>query len=133
MKPSITYKLPEFISALFILIFTYAATSKIFDYKGFYIFLQATPHLAVAAKFLVWALPASELFISLLLLIPSFRNIGLFAACIMMITFTIYIAYMLLTHSHLPCSCGGIISTLSWQEHLWLNIFLSLIAAVNTG
>jgi hypothetical protein len=55
--------------------------------------------------------------------------LGLLASFGLMTVFTIYIAYMLLTSSHLPCSCGGVISKLSWKEHLWLNVLLSVLAA----
>jgi hypothetical protein len=49
---------------------------------------------------------------------------------VMMIIFTIYILAIIRFSKHLPCSCGGIISELSWKEHLFLNVFLILLAAI---
>ena len=129
MKPSALAKTTEIISALFILLFVYTATSKLMTHRLFTITLAESPLLNFASGFIGWAIPLIEILISMMLFVPSFRRGGLVASLILMIVFTIYIVYMLMTASHLPCSCGGIINKLSWKQHLWLNVFLAALAA----
>jgi hypothetical protein len=129
MKSSALSKTTEIISAVFILLFVYTATSKLLAHNAFLITLKETGVISFASGFLSWTIPAIEIIISFLLLIPNYRTIGLMSSFGLMLLFTIYIAYMLITSSHLPCSCGGIIGKLSWKAHLWLNIFLTMLAA----
>lgn len=129
MKPVALSKTIEIIAALFILLFVYTATSKFLSHRIFVITLSESPLLSFASGFIAWAIPALEILISVVLFMPSHRRAGLIASLILMIVFTIYIAYMLMTSSNLPCSCGGIVSKLSWRQHLWLNVFLAALAA----
>ena len=129
MKPSTLARTTEIISAFFILLFVYTATSKLLSHQTFVINLKKSPLIAFASGFLSWAIPSIEIIIAVLLFFPRFRRLGLLASFGLMTVFTIYIAYMLLTSSHLPCSCGGVISKLSWKEHLWLNVLFSVLAA----
>lgn len=129
MKPSALSRITEIIAAVFILLFVYTATSKLFSHQTFIITLNKSPLISFASGFLSWAIPVIEILIAVLLFVPRFRGIGLIASFSLMTIFTIYIAYMLVTSSHLPCSCGGVISKLSWPQHLWLNAFLTILAA----
>jgi hypothetical protein len=45
-----------------------------------------------------------------------------------MIAFTLYIGAIMTFNKELPCSCGGIISLLSWKEHLVFNSVFILLA-----
>ena len=129
MKSSTLAKTTEIIAALFILLFVYTATNKLLLHNTFLISLEKSPLIGFASDILSWLIPSVEILISLMLLIPRFRKVGLLASFILMTSFTIYIAYMLITSPYLPCSCGGVINKLSWEGHLWLNIFLMLLAA----
>ena len=129
MKPSALAKTTEIISAVFILLFVYTATSKLLSHHAFVINLEKSPLIGLASGLLSWAVPIIEIVISVLLFVPRFRKTGLVSSFGLMTVFTVYIAYMLTTSSHLPCSCGGVISKLTWQQHLWLNVFLTLLAA----
>lgn len=129
MKPSAQTKTTEIISALFLLLFVYTATSKFITHNAFLVTLKESGILNFASNFLSWAVPAVEIVVSFMLFIPYSRTVGLICSFALMLLFTIYIAYMLMTSPHLPCSCGGIIGMLSWKAHLWLNIFLTMLAA----
>jgi len=129
MKPTVFSRLVEIIAALFILLFVYAAASKLMAHDSFVITLKTSSATRFASDLLSWVIPASEIVISLLLLMPAFRQMGLMAAFGLMSLFTIYIAWMLIASSHLPCSCGGVISRLSWRQHLLFNIVFTLLAA----
>jgi len=80
---------------------------------------------------LVWALPFTELAIVALLIFDRTRLAGLYAAFIVMIAFTFYTAVVLMhVFKYIPCSCGGIIKNLSWQQHLVFNLFFVLISLI---
>lgn len=128
MKPLALTKTIEAISAVFILLFIYTGITKLQAHKIFLITLTSSPLLSFASDFLSWAIPVVELIIVAALFIPRYRVTGLKASAVLMALFTTYIGYMLLTASKLPCSCGGIIKKLSWEQHLWLNVFLTLLA-----
>jgi len=129
MKFTAVTRTIEIISALFILVFVYTATAKLLSHHSFLVTLKTAPLINFAAPFLSWTIPAIELLISILLFIPQFQKMGLYASLTLMTLFTTYVAAMLLASSHLPCSCGGMITHLSWKQHLWLNVFLTALAA----
>lgn len=129
MKSSAISKTIEIISAIFILLFVYTAASKLMTHQAFLGSLKSSPLLNFAGPFLSWTVPAVEILVAAMLFTPNYRETGLFAAFYLMVLFTIYIGYMLIAVSHLPCSCGGIISKLSWKQHLYLNAFFVVLAA----
>lgn len=94
--------------------------------------LAPLPLMKLAAPYLGLAVPSAELFIAVGLAIgffsPKIRLIAMEAALLLLIAFEIYISLMLLSGSHLPCTCGGIISTMGWKQHLVFNAFFITIA-----
>eukprot|EP01132_Coremiostelium_polycephalum_P019403 gene19403-23070_t len=80
---------------------------------------------------IAWTIPLTEIGISILLLIPFTKRRGLYFSMLLMIVFTIYLIYMVLSASQLPCHCGGGISSMSWKEHIIFNI--GFIALAVTG
>lgn len=115
--------IPDIICGLLIVLFVYAASSKLFDYNQFKIQLGHSPLIASYAGIIAWLVPVMELMITGILSVKNTRLYGLYASGMLLLIFTLYIAGMLLTEEHLPCSCGGIIQQLSWQQHLVFNIF----------
>jgi uncharacterized membrane protein YphA (DoxX/SURF4 family)/uncharacterized protein YxeA len=122
----------EFICLLYILLFVYAAVSKLLDFENFQVQLGQSPLLSAFADFVSIAVIAVELIISVLLSIPRFRYFALWGAAALMSMFTAYIVIILHFSYFVPCSCGGILEKLGWTEHLIFNIaFLFLaIAAI---
>lgn len=118
------------VSYLYVLLFVYAAVSKLLDYENFQVQLGQSPLLSAFAGYVAWLVPAVELLISLLLVIPRFRKIGLLASYILMIMFTAYIYIILNYSSFIPCSCGGVLEKMSWNEHLIFNVVFVLFAGL---
>lgn len=113
---------------LCILLFVYAALTKLLDYQKFAIQLGQSPMLTDFARFLAWSVPGVELLISLLLIFRATRLVGFYAALSLMTMFTSYIVLASRFSDYVPCSCGGIIQNMSWTQHLIFNlVFLSLI------
>jgi uncharacterized membrane protein YphA (DoxX/SURF4 family) len=113
--------LVEIIGFLFIILFLYTGISKLMEYSVFKEQIAESPILEPVAPFIAWTLPLTEFFVSLLLIIPRWRLKGLYASLFLMIAFTIYIGTIMTFNEKLPCSCGGIISLLSWRDHLIFN------------
>ena len=115
----------EFIRYVFIVLLFYAATSKFLEYSQFYNDLINSPVFGneQVALFISWFIPIIELAIAGFLISSRYRNIGLCLASGLIFLFTVYIIWILEFSSNIPCSCGGIINNLTWQEHLIFNSF----------
>jgi len=119
--------LPFTVSLLFILLFVYAAISKLVDYENFRVQLGQSPLLTAYAHLVAWAVPALELIIAGMLFIPKLRLWGLYACFTMMVMFTAYIVIILNFTDNIPCSCGGVLEDLGWTEHIVFNVFFILL------
>jgi hypothetical protein len=76
------------------------------------------------------AVICAEGIISFLLFFIRTRIWGLLGSVLLLLAFTAYIAYMLISSKILPCSCGGIIQKLSWPGHLVFNIIFTILAGL---
>jgi len=111
----------EIISSLLILLFVYTGVSKLLDFSNFHLQLSKSPFITAFADPVAWTIPAGELLVALALIFKRTRLLGLYASLFLMTMFTAYIYAMLHYSYDLPCSCGGIISKMSWTQHLWFN------------
>ena len=118
----------EIISSLLIILFIYTALSKLADYNKFTTQLSKSPFITSYANSIAWSIPAVEIMISLLLVIKRTRLLGLYASFFLMSLFTAYLIIMLNFSYHIPCSCGGALQYLSWNEHIVFNAFFIVIA-----
>lgn len=120
----------DVITYLFVLLFVYTAASKLSEIENFKRVLLHYPLISSLNTVIAYFIPCLELMISLLLIVPSTKKAGLVASLVLMISFLIYILYMFSFGIELPCSCGGIISKLSWQNHIWFNSIFILLAII---
>ena len=117
------------VCGFFILLWVYAATEKLLDYQSFSVQLGQSPLLSAYAGVLVWLVPLSEYVLSGLLLFPKTKKVGLYGSLCLMTAFTTYIIIILNYADFVPCSCGGILESLGWTEHLIFNGVCVLLAA----
>jgi hypothetical protein len=121
--------IPDIIGGLLILLFTYAAISKLTDRQHFQEVLAQMLLIKYVAGFMSFALPVTELLVCTLLFMPGTRLLGFYASFGLMLVFTLYISFMILYAPHLPCSCGGFLQKLNWSQHLVFNlVFIALSA-----
>jgi hypothetical protein len=122
----------EVISMLFIILFAYAGLTKLLEGHRFYDTIRNSPILGgeTLASLASWTVPLAELAVALLLVRSRTRLIGLYGAMAMMLLFTGYTMAIVFFAPYRPCSCGGVISLLSWEQHLALNILLLLLAVL---
>lgn len=119
------------ISALLIVLFVFAAITKIRDYEIFKVRLDQSPMLQGMGEWWAVIIPVALLSIAVLLLFERTRKIGLKYALGLMVAFTIYIGVVLLFFSEfLPCSCNGVFEFLNWKQHLWFNLFFTALAGL---
>ncbi|APY10458.1 hypothetical protein BWZ22_04030 [Seonamhaeicola sp. S2-3] len=115
---------------LYVLLFTYAATSKLFDMEQFRGQLGRFPFISDYADLLAWGIPTLELFIVTLYLLPKTTLTALYTSLGLMVAFTVYIALVLSFSEHMPCACGGVLSQMGWTEHLVFNLVFVLLAII---
>nr|WP_199083382.1 MauE/DoxX family redox-associated membrane protein [Pedobacter sp. ASV19] len=120
----------EVISALYILLFVYAALTKMTDYQKFRIELGKSPLLNSYSGIIAVAIPGIELIISLLIAIKRFQYYVLYFAFTLMAIFSAYIVAILKFSPYVPCSCGGILQNMTWNQHLIFNVGFLLLGAV---
>jgi uncharacterized membrane protein YphA (DoxX/SURF4 family) len=130
ISPKIKTLFIEIVSALVIFLFIYASVSKIIDYQKFKIQLGQSPILTSLAGFTSWFIPAIEILVSILLILPRYRLAGLYASFSLMAMFSAYIVAITKYSEFIPCSCGGVLQHMNWNEHLIFNlVFFTLIAS----
>ena len=125
----------EIIIFLLILLFLYASLSKVVDYHRFEGQMANQPFPHWLARFFTWTVPPIELIIVAMFAIGGLfskeriRTWALYASLVLMSLFTIYTAAILLHFfPRVPCSCGGVISKLTWKQHMYFNAFFVVIS-----
>ncbi len=119
----------DIICVLLIMLFVYTAVSKLLDLRSFELYLQLIPLLGGYSRLFAWVLPVTELLIAIALITPYSKLAGLYGSFLLMIIFTLYLAYLLLFHGgNLPCSCGGVLQQMGWTGHLVFNICFTILA-----
>ena len=114
-----------------ILLWAYAAFSKIFDFENFKKAMRIQVFPEWMGKILVYFLPLSELSMIGLLLIPKTVLIGMYTSLFMMLLFTLYVGGAIFKiYERTPCACGGLFARLTWTKHFKLNIALTLIILI---
>lgn len=80
---------------------------------------------------LLYTIPGLEILIGALLLLPRFRQMALLGSTVLMLAFSLYVGAVLLDFfGRVPCSCGGVIESLSWEWHFVLNLFFLLVSSI---
>ncbi len=121
----------EIITLLFIILWVYAAVSKLLDYDTFKVQLGKSPLLTTFPELIAIAVPAAELLMAGMLLTDRFRLTGLYLSLFLMTLFTAYLIAILNFSYYIPCSCGGIIGKgMTWQAHIVFNLAFVALAII---
>lgn len=116
------------LASLLIILFVYAGLSKLLDFTTFKLQLEKSPFLASFYHLVAWIIPLFELIIAILLSNNTTRLKGFYCSFFLMLLFTGYIYSMLHFSNYVSCSCGGVLSKMSWSQHLVFNVIFTLIA-----
>jgi len=117
---------------LLILLFVYAAVFKLLDFKNFKHYIDLySPFGKYISGTMALGIPLVEICVACLLFLPRYTLIGLYASLMLMVGFTIYIGYYVISNTpHRPCLCGGILNNMGWTEHLFFNIAFTALVLV---
>ncbi|MDC8000107.1 hypothetical protein POV26_03595 [Aequorivita todarodis] len=115
---------------LFILLFIYAAVSKVMDFETFRLQLAQSPLLSAFAGIIARLIPSVEIGITALLMFPRYNIKALYYSFLLMVMFTTYIFIILNFSDFIPCSCGGVLEKLSWTQHLIFNVVFIFLAGL---
>lgn len=118
----------EIIALLLAFLFVYTGLSKVMDWEQTKSGLYNQVFPIWVSQLLLYLLPVMEITTAILLVIPKFRALGLRLSVILLACFTLYILLILTgIFGRIPCSCGGVIDSLGWWEHLVFNlVFLGM-------
>lgn len=118
----------EVVSWLFIFLWVYAAVSKLLDFSNFQAQLGQSPMLNRFAGIIAWMIPVIEIIVAIFLGSLRWRLGGMYASYGLMIMFTAYIIVILNYSESVPCSCGGILEKMSWNQHFIFNLTMVVLA-----
>lgn len=116
------------IQAMFIILFLYAAVTKLWSFNNFRSKLATDPFISGIAPIIAWVIPTWELVTVVMLVFFSQRLMGLISSLILMILFTLFVTLVLGFSEHVPCTCGGLLERMSWTEHLIFNLIMCILA-----
>ncbi|WP_439487820.1 MauE/DoxX family redox-associated membrane protein [Algoriphagus sp.] len=120
---TLTPVLAEGASLLLAAVFAYTAVSKVYDWSGTRMAMYNQVFPIGMAEVLLYVLPVVEMVVAVLLLVPGWRRTGLLLSVVLLSLFTGYVALVWMGFTErVPCSCGGVLSSLGWGEHLVFNL-----------
>jgi uncharacterized membrane protein YphA (DoxX/SURF4 family) len=128
MPSTVKTRFVAFVCFLLILLFVYAATNKLLGLEKFRVQLGQSPLLTRWAGWVAWLVPSVELGLAVLLASDRFRLTALYASFALMVMFSAYIIAITRFSTFIPCSCGGVLQDLSWNQHLFFNIFFVMLS-----
>lgn len=115
---------------MYIIMYIYVATDKVLSFDYFQKALDAQVFDDKYTPILSYLLPSIESICVLLLIIPKLQRIGLIVSTLLMLAFTIYVVIVLLFYMPgAPCACGGLFKSLSWEQHLVVNLVFLIAGA----
>lgn len=116
---------------LLVALWAYAACSKLSDLEhSRYLMLNQVFPKSIAL-ILVWAVPLTEIGIAVLLCFEDGLRPGFRLSMVLLSLFTLYICLILTNiFGRIPCSCGGFIERMSWEQHLAFNLFFIFLAVL---
>nr|WP_121269896.1 MauE/DoxX family redox-associated membrane protein [Pedobacter schmidteae] len=117
----------------FTILWAYAAISKLGEFQMFKYQMADAPFVSPLADVLVYLVPGIELIVAGMFAIEKTQKLALYLSFVLITIFTIYVGAMVTFSSKAPCTCGGIISSFTWNQHLIFNaafLVLSIFAIV---
>lgn len=112
----------------FVLLFVYAASSKLMDFHGFRIQLGQSPIVTAYADVVAIGIPLLEILIAAQFFFKKWILTAFYASFALMTMFTTYIVLVLNFSDFIPCSCGGVLEKLGWTEHIVFNLGFVVLA-----
>jgi putative oxidoreductase len=114
---------------LIFILFLYSAFSKANKFDLFVNNLEKSPFFANTNSFYIAIIViATEFLIPILLFSNRTTKLGYLTSFLLLFIFTGYIIMMMTLSPYLPCTCGGLLEVLSWNQHIYFNVFFMAIS-----
>lgn len=112
---------------IFVLIYT--ASSKLLNFPHYVNSIRSQPLPILLRLPLTYLIPVLEILFAYLIMVKELRRIGLLGTSILLLLFTIYVAYIKISgYEATTCPCGGLFSSLNWNQHLLVNSVLTALS-----
>ncbi len=106
-----------------ILLWTYTGLDKLIRWEASRKAFLNQPMPNELEEVLAYAVPIAELLIALLLLFSVTRWWGYLGSALLLTVFTTYVGLIWVgAFPRVPCNCAGILESLGWAAHFWLNL-----------
>jgi len=116
---------------LLIILWSYAVFAKLADFPLYQKQMRQQVFSPAVSAYLVYLILFLESLAMLSLMFMATRRTGLILSLLLLIGFTIYIILIMGGYfPKVPCSCGGLISKMSWKNHLYFNLIFMVMNLV---
>jgi uncharacterized membrane protein YphA (DoxX/SURF4 family) len=113
------------ISSILILVWTYTGLDKLIRFEDSRKSFHNQTFPAELAEALSYLIPGVELLLALLLLFSVTRWWGHMGSILLLTVFITYVGLIWVgAFPRVPCNCAGILESLGWAEHFWMNLGL---------
>ncbi|OOG69926.1 MauE/DoxX family redox-associated membrane protein [Algoriphagus sp. A40] len=110
-------------STLLILVWTYTGMDKLVRFEDSRKAFHNQTFPSELAELLSYTIPGVELLIALLLLFSVTRWWGYLGSVLLLTVFITYVGLIWVgAFPRVPCNCAGILESLGWAEHFWMNL-----------
>ena len=111
--------------SILIFIWSYTGIEKIIRFKESRKAFLNQPMPNELEEILAYAVPGVELLLALLLLFSVTRWWGYLGSILLLSVFTTYVGLIWVgAFPRVPCNCAGLLESLGWAEHFWMNLGL---------
>lgn len=128
-----SHRLTTIISLFLASLLIYASGIKLWAYIRSKIGFDFFPFIGDYHKTLFWGLIVVQLLIAGLLIFRRTRLLGLYVNFFLLGSLSTYLYLMLHYADHIPCTCIGVIYSLSWQGHLWFTIAFTILSGAGVS
>lgn len=117
------------LSTLLIVIFGFTGFDKLIRFESSQKAFHNQTFPSWLAEILSYSVPGVELLLALLLLFSVTRWWGYLGSALLLTVFTTYVGLIWVgAFPRVPCNCAGILESLGWAEHFFLNLGLIVLA-----
>lgn len=124
-------KVSDFIATILIFLWTYTSLEKLIRFTESRKAFLNQPMPNELEEVLAYAVPGVELLLALLLLFSVTRWWGYLGSALLLTVFITYVGLIWVgAFPRVPCNCAGIIDSMGWAAHFWMNLGLIGVAVV---
>lgn len=125
-----TKQMERLTSTALILLWAYTGSDKLIRWEASRKAFHNQTFPAELAEVLAYAVPVAELLIALLLLFSVTRWWGYLSSILLLTVFTTYVGLIWAgAFPRVPCNCAGILESMGWEAHFFLNLgFIGMAA-----